>query len=761
MLNKPQLNPCFSAEIIETEGVFLFSERHSFFLGSNSIYRFLIPLLDGQHSPDEIVDLVLPNLSLEKASAQDFFLASACVYHALMQMEQEGYLIEGDDGLPAALKLFITTLVSNISQESQPLQVKKVGVTAFGRVDRSSLVSALESLQISVSQEGAFDIVLTDDYLREELKSFNKNALRLERPWMLLKPVGTIIWIGPIFYPGRTACWECLAHRLRENRPVEGYVQRHQKNSSLIQAPVISLPHIVQISTGMAATEIAKWLVRGSNPDLEGTLVTLDILSLQTERHSVILRPQCPCCGSVIANDQPLPLVLGNRKKKFTADGGHRCIPPEETWKKYEHFISPITGVIRNLKPLTGMGSLCKSYIASHHQVTSVDDLLSLNYNVTGRSSGKGMTDIQAKVSALCESIERYSGIFQGDESRHKSSLCALGDLAVHPNQCLNFSQAQYDNRKEWNYGRSGTFQKVPEPFDDKQAIDWSPVWSLKTEDFKYLPTAYCYYGYPSLSQPFCWADSNGCAAGNTLEEAILQGFMELVERDSIALWWYNRVKRPQVDLSSFNEPYFQALEDYHQTLNRELWVIDLTSDLNIPVFAAISKRIDRSVEDITFGFGAHFDPRIALLRALTEISQTLASVLSANPDGSTRYPELADKLAVDWWQSATVANQSYLLPAREMPLRSRSDYAYTWNENLREDIMACQQIVEARGMEMLVLDQSRPDIGLKVVRVIVPGMRSHARRLGDGRLYDVPTRMGWLTEPLQEHQLNPWPMWV
>ena len=86
---------------------------------------------------------------------------------------------------------------------------------------------------------------------------------------------------------------------------------------------------------------------------------------------------------------------------------------------------------------------------------------------------------------------------------------------------------------------------------------------------------------------------SNGNAAGNTLEEAILQGFLELVERDSVALWWYNRVRRPAVDLDSFGEPYLRRLTDFLQKYRRDLWVIDLTSDLDIPVFIALSQRPD------------------------------------------------------------------------------------------------------------------------------------------------------------------------
>ena len=74
---------------------------------------------------------------------------------------------------------------------------------------------------------------------------------------------------------------------------------------------------------------------------------------------------------------------------------------------------------------------------------------------------------------------------------------------------------------------------------------------------------------------------------------------------------------------------------------------------------------------------------------------------------------------------------------------------------------MTCQQIVESKGMEMLVLDQTRPDIGLRVVRVIIPGMRHSWKRLGPGRLYDVPVQMGWLPTPLEESQLNPISMWM
>ena len=476
----------------------------------------------------------------------------------------------------------------------------------------------------------------------------------------------------------------------------------------------------------------------------------------------MVKRPQCSSCGKRFTK-QPLPVVLGHRKKAFTTDGGHRFCPPEETLRKYQYHISPITGVVRELAKIPIQG-LVHTYVARHHFHSVFDNLDSLHQNMGGRSAGKGRTDIQARASGFCEAIERYSGVFQGDEIREKGSYQKLVDKAIHPNQCLNFSEEQYQNRKQWNIQCKGWFQKVPEPFDETRVINWTPVWSLTAQDFKYLPTSYCYYGYAEsdyFDSLDCWADSNGCAAGNTIEEAILQGFMELVERDCVALWWYNQLSRPQVDLDSFEKPYFEQLKKYYQNLDRDLWVLDITSDLNIPCFAAISARKDREVENIILGYGAHFDPEIAISRALTEVNQILPNVLSFKDDGTTNYPPSADILALKWWQTATLINQPYLVPNNEVLSKKSSDYFQLASDDLLEDVKLCQQIVEKNDMELLVLDQTRSDIGLRVVKVIVPGMRHMWKRLGLGRLYDIPVKMGWLKESLTEDKLNPFPMWM
>ena len=176
----------------------------------------------------------------------------------------------------------------------------------------------------------------------------------------------------------------------------------------------------------------------------------------------------------------------------------------------------------------------------------------------------------------------------------------------------------------------------MPAPFDRSAEIEWSPVWSLRDQRFKYLPTSLLYFFYRGPGGEI-HADSNGCAAGNTLEEAIVQGFLELVERDAYAIWWYNRLQRAEVDLGQFDDSYVRDLQTQLAETGRRLWVLDITSDLGIPSFVAIAHWMENGQENIEFGSGAHFDARIALLRALTELNQFLSIGLMGGGDTETK----------------------------------------------------------------------------------------------------------------------------
>jgi ribosomal protein S12 methylthiotransferase accessory factor len=423
--------------------------------------------------------------------------------------------------------------------------------------------------------------------------------------------------------------------------------------------------------------------------------------------------------------------------------------------------VSKISGVVRNLERRPALdGSGVFVFAAGYNPVMlpGCDDLLRSTFRT--RCAGKGTSEAQARASALGEAIERYCGQFQGNEPRRRASFRSLGALARDPNHWMGYSRRQYEMRHEWNRRRS-RFTFVPVPLPDDAEIEWTPVYSLTRREHGYLPTSCCYLSYVQpAAEHHGVGCSNGNAAGSTLEEAILQGFFEVVERDAVAIWWYNQVRRPAVDLDAFAHPVLRRVVAFLRERGRDLWVLDVTSDLGIPVFAAIS-RSTRGPEAITLGFGAHLDPEVALLRAVTEQAQTLAALL---PDGGApgvRLDFIDDPATLDWLTTATLAAQGYLVPETDTRPRGPRDFEERASGDLREDILHCQALVERLGMELLVLDQTRPEIGLPVVKVFVPGMRHFWARFAPGRLYDVPVQLGWLHEPRKEVDLNPVAMFL
>jgi ribosomal protein S12 methylthiotransferase accessory factor len=746
MLRRPRFRPHFHVEVVPGEGVFLLSDAKQNLLRGR-LYELVTPLLDGRTADDMCLQL--------QGNA-----SPAAVYYALAQLERKDYLCEEEEALPAGQAALWSSEQIAPAVAAQRLAERPVVVRAFG-VEAVPFLDLLQSLHVRSASEGPPDVVLTDSYLRSELRACNADALHSGRPWLLVKPAGRQVWIGPLFRPGKTGCWECLAQRLQASSPVMAYLQGRNGHARAVVNDRACTPATLQVAGGLAAHAVASWVVRGELPELDGKLQTLDVPSWRLQTHSLIRLPFCPACGG---GDEQVrlyrPPVLERRTKTFTNDGGHRVVGPEDTLARYGHHVSPITGAVPMLERAapTGDGVL-HVYLAGSNVARPHENLAQLRCDLRTLNAGKGTTDAQAKVSGLCEGLERYSGVFRGDEPCRQARMHELGRLAIPLGDCLLFSERQYRERDARN-ATGSRYGFIPVPFDPEADLDWSPVWSLTRQEVRYLPTAFCYYDYPQPEeQTVCIACSNGNAAGNTLEEAVLQGFLELVERDAVALWWYNRVRRPGVDLDSFGEPYLGRLRTFLHQRGREFWAIDLTTDLGIPVFVSICRRTDGLPEQILFGFGAHLEPRVALLRAVTEMNQMLSSPVLV-PESKELGDQVADPETAHWLATATTENQRYLLPAAAPP-RTAASYPRAWADDLTEDIRACQALVEQAGLEMLVLDQTRPEVGLPVAKVIVPGLRHFWARFAPGRLYDVPVRLGWLSRPLTEDELNPVAMFL
>ncbi|MDV6011618.1 TOMM precursor leader peptide-binding protein [Haloechinothrix sp. LS1_15] len=602
-------------------------------------------------------------------------------------------------------------------------------------------------------------VVLCDDYLNAGIAGIEARQRDAGRPWWLAKPVGTQIWLGPAFSPGVTACWHCLATRLWGHRHAEACAQATLGRDGPAARPPAATPATVGTAAHLISLEVTKWLA-GHRHEAQQRVWTFDSRTLHSESHELRNRPQCSVCGDsdLVRRQGWRPVVPGTVPKASRGSGGDRAVSPEDVRERYRHLISPVTGIIKEITRDPRGPALMHSYRSGPNTAVRSTGMGALRSSLRSESGGKGVTALEAEVGALCEAIERYSGSFHGDEPRVTGSFRELGEHAIHPNSCMLYEERQYATRTVWN-ATHAPFQYVCDPFDEAVVMDWTPVWSLTNGRHRLLPTEMLYYGAPRHGPSrMVRADSNGNAAGSSLEDAMLQGLLELVERDAVALWWYNRTRMPAIDLDAFGDRWSCELRALYERLGRQVWVLDLTADLGIPVMAAVSRRTGAPREDIMFGFGAHLDPRTALRRALTELNQLTPAVLDLDLDTDDGGE---DRDAVHWWRHATVANQPYLLPDTGVPARGPADLPDTSTSDIGTDVEAVRAALESRGMEVLALDQTRPDIGMPVVKMIVPGMRHFWARFAPGRLYDVPVELGRLAGPTPYVELNPLPLFL
>ncbi len=727
-----------AVQVVEGQGVVLLGRRDHHVL-SGLLHERLAVALQAGPSADVLVDLL----------GEEFPLTE--VFYTLMALAQAGLLVE--KGNAAESDEPRDAFFDSLGVRSAAATDATVAITAVGGIGRQLWVSHINQHGFTVDDGAPLKVVLASDYLDPALREVNAGALERGVPWLLCRPVGTEIWVGPLFRPGSSACWECLRDRLDHTQPVRAFLARLAGAAPPV--PSDAAPWTEQVAVGLVVTQLARIL---RNPDVEGVtgvLARFDTVTLTGSKHYVQRRPQCPACGdpTLMARRAEGPPALQSQLKHFTADGGHRSVAPEVTIARLTPFIDPLTGVVAELRRIPYDDPAIHVYMSGLNSAALHHDLEGLSAGLRRSSSGKGFTDAQARASALGEAVERHSALFQGDEPRIRATYQDIKDDAVHPTRCLHFSANQYSNRsaaqspqekREW----------IPVPFDERATIDWSPIWSMSAQRIKYLPTTLLYVGHQSGDHPFGLGDSNGNAAGNTLEEAVLQGFLELVERDSTAMWWYNRVQRPAVNIPSLGLDGWDRMERFYERIDRDVWLLDVTSDLGVPVFVAVSKTRSAEKEDILLGLGAHLDPRIAASRAISEMNQMLAA-LEALREG----PGVNHTLS-RWLTEATVANQPYLAPQPGVTVQL-SDFSVVRHDDLLHDIHWCQRRVEALGLEMLVLDQTRPDINLPVVKVVVPDLRHFRPRFAPGRLYSVPASLGWVPHPFQESELNPIPFFL
>ncbi|NGO43907.1 TOMM precursor leader peptide-binding protein [Streptomyces ureilyticus] len=732
-------------ETVSGEAVYLLSDQGTTALRGRQI-EALAPLLDGTRTLPAVIADATDSVPPAQAGR---------LIAALARADLVGYR---DPGADAAAEAYWELAGIGGPGVVAAVRSTPVRVAALGRTDGSVVRAECRAagLVLAESEEqAAFGMVVCDDYLDPELAAVDARHRAAGLPWLLARSRGPEVWVGPVFGAPDGPCWSCLAHRLRGHRWSQAPVWNALGLSGPLPLPEASLTAVRSLGLQTTVLEALKWAA-GMRYAGQGTVCRLDTRTLRTSHHPVARRPQCPECGDaeLVASLGRSPVVPVSRPKASGGGANHRALSAADVLSRYRHLVDPVTGIVAGLRPVTDTPEGLNRWVSGRNLALRGHAAEGLR----SHCGGKGVTAEQAEAGALCEAVERYCGTRQGDEPAVRDSLAGLGEDAIHPNDVQLFAERQFRDRERWN-ARNAAVHTVPPRFDEGAVREWTPLWSLTSHRQRLLPTSMLYFGpAPDGTEPAPWADSNGNAAGSSLEDAVVQGFLELVERDAVALWWYNRLRRPAVDLDAFDEPWLARARTAYGKAGRSLWVLDLTADFGIPVMAAVSRCAESPQEKLSFGFGAHFDPRLALQRAVTEMCQLLPPAQAE--ESVSQMLDIPRELR-NWWSTATVRNQPYLLPDPAESARRPGDYRYVPQNDLRADVAAAESMVRDHGMELLVLNQTRPDVELPVVKVVVPGLRHFWARFGPGRLFDVPVRMGWCEQPTPYEDLNPVPLFV
>ncbi|MCQ2738177.1 MAG: YcaO-related McrA-glycine thioamidation protein, partial [archaeon] len=315
--------------------------------------------------------------------------------------------------------------------------------------------------------------------------------------------------------------------------------------------------------------------------------------------------------------------------------GSHRIKSPKETIEATEDKLR-IAGITRltEITHLDRVGIPVFSAIRPTAQEGSVSIY-----------AGKGATVEQAKASAMMEGFERYSGEKQDiDNERMKIDTFDNIENAINPKDLI--------------------LPKITETYNlNNTKLEWIEASDIINEKEVYIPANAIFHPYiPSreeIPSPIALfkGNTNGLASGNIIEEAVLHGMFEVIERDAWSIFEITKRNKREIDKSSIENEIILNLLDKFEKEGIKIKLIDLTADLDVPTIAASAD--DTVLKDaalLTLGVGTHLDPEIAVIRALSEVAQSRATQIHGTREDTVR----ADFMRKTGYERMKKSNKHY-----------------------------------------------------------------------------------------------------
>jgi ribosomal protein S12 methylthiotransferase accessory factor len=372
--------------------------------------------------------------------------------------------------------------------------------------------------------------------------------------------------------------------------------------------------------------------------------------------------------------------------------GSHRTVSPEETLLRVAPLLAPL-GITR-VAEVTGLDRIgIPVWIACRPNSRSLSV-----------SQGKGLTDAAARVSAVMECIELHHA-----------------ERPVVP--LLLASAAEMAERRLPTVDVEALAGTTTSRYHPDRPMLWTEATDLMQGGTRWLPFEVVHTSavLPAPTGSGCFSStSNGLASGNHPLEAAVHAICEVIERDAAAVWQAGSEKdraATRVDLGTVVDADCRHVLDLYARAGVSVTVMDMTSDVGVPAFLCeIADAADAEGVTRYTGMGCHLWPEIALSRALTEAAQSRLTYITGSRDDLTRGDYRAVRGGTHLAEDRTASTGR--------PFRAVVPGPETESGSFSDDLTLLYDRLRAAGLEsLLMVDLTSPELGIPVVRVVIPGM--------------------------------------
>ncbi|MDK2939116.1 MAG: thioglycine synthase [Methanolobus sp.] len=318
--------------------------------------------------------------------------------------------------------------------------------------------------------------------------------------------------------------------------------------------------------------------------------------------------------------------------------------------------------------------------------------------------SGKGSNETQARISSMMEGFERCLAEKSGINENVKDEI-----KAIHVVE-------SYENLIKENQVVSPQSLIIAESYNPTALIEWVQGWDLLKNEETFVPANSVYHPYeaPGRTLKLFRSNTNGLAAGNTIEEAIFHGLLEVIERDALSIAEFTRNPGKEIILTEEDGENYEILRKFTDNeVDVKIWALNHDTDITTVVVATDDVRL-KDAALLVMGAGTHLKPEIAVRRALTEAAQSRVVQIHGAREDTDREGFVRDI----GYDRIKRMNKYWYADGEKVSVSELKDLSKT---TPAESIDVIDEQLKKVTDSAIVVDLSRESIPVPVVRVIIP----------------------------------------